>query len=76
LVRVEKVGNKIFTIWSNLIINKKERRPLLIKFFKVYLMAAIWIISPIVLIFHILLAPILWRKRQKQKEYLQGINLK
>ncbi len=24
LVRMEKVGNKIFTIWSNLIINKKE----------------------------------------------------
>ncbi|HEX7868650.1 MAG TPA: dialkylresorcinol condensing enzyme DarA, partial [Chryseobacterium sp.] len=76
LVRVEKVGNKIFTIWSNLIIKKKEKRPLLIKFFKVYLMAAIWIISPIVLIFHILLAPILWTKRQKQKKYLQGINLK
>ncbi|MDH6251301.1 hypothetical protein M2347_001028 [Chryseobacterium sp. H1D6B] len=76
LVRVEKVGNKIFTVWSNLIIKKKEKRPLLIKFFKVYLMAAIWIISPIVLIFHILLAPILWSKRQKQKKYLQGINLK
>lgn len=76
LVRVEKVGNKIFTVWSNLIIKKKEKRPLLIKFFKVYLMAAIWIISPIVLIFHILLAPLLWFKRKKQREYLQGINLK
>lgn len=76
LVRVEKVGNKIFTVWSNLIIKKKEKRPLLIKFFKVYLMAAIWIISPIVLVFHILLAPILSSKRQKQKTYLQGINLK
>ncbi|CAD7808280.1 hypothetical protein CHRY9390_01798 [Chryseobacterium aquaeductus] len=76
LVRVEKVGNKIFTVWSNLIIKKKEKRPLLIKFFKVYLMAAIWIISPIVLVFHILLAPVLWSKRQKQKKYLQGLNLK
>lgn len=76
LVRVEKVGNKIFTVWSHLIMKKKEKRPLLIKFFKVYLMAAIWIISPIVLVFHLLLAPILWSKRQKQKEYLQGINLK
>ncbi|WP_027378930.1 hypothetical protein [Chryseobacterium daeguense] len=76
LVRVEKVGNKIFTVWSNLIIRKKEKRPLLIKFFKVYLMAAIWVISPIVLIFHILLAPILKGKRRKEKEYLQGINLK
>lgn len=76
LVRVEKVGNKIFTLWSNLIIKKKEKRPLLIKFFKVYLMAAIWIISPIVLVFHILLAPVLRSKRLKEKKYLQGINLK
>jgi hypothetical protein len=76
LVRVEKVGNKIFTIWSNLIIKKKEKRPLLIKFFKVYLMAAIWIISPIVLVLHLLTTPIFWFKRQKEKKYLQGINLK
>lgn len=76
LVRVEKVGNKIFTIWSNLILKKKEKRPLFIKLFKVYLMTAIWVISPIVLIFHILATPLLWSKRQKQKKYLQGINLK
>jgi len=75
LVRVEKVGNKIFTVWSNLIIKKKEKRPLLIKFFKVYLMAAIWIISPVVLVLHLLTTPIFWFKRQKQKTYLQGINL-
>lgn len=76
LVRVEKVGNKIFTVWSNLIIRKKEKRPLLIKFFKVYLMAAIWIISPIVLVLHLLTTPVFWFKRKKQREYLQGINLK
>lgn len=76
LVRVEKVGNKIFTVWSNLIIKKKEKRPLLIKFFKVYLMAAIWIISPIVLVLHLLTTPIFWFKRKKQREYLQGINIK
>ncbi|MDQ0592543.1 flavodoxin [Chryseobacterium ginsenosidimutans] len=76
LVRVEKVGNKIFTIWSNLIMKKKEKRPLLIKFFKVYLMAAIWVISPIVLVLHLLTTPFFWFKRKKQREYLQGINLK
>ncbi|WP_415329269.1 dialkylrecorsinol condensing enzyme DarA [Chryseobacterium sp. MMS23-Vi53] len=76
LVRVEKVGNKIFTIWSNLIMKKKEKRPLLIKFFKVYLMAAIWVISPIVLVLHLLTTPIFWFKRKRQREYLQGINLK
>ena len=76
LVRVEKVGNKIFSVWSNLIMKNRHKRPMLIKFFKIYLMAAIWIISPIVLVFHILLAPVLWSKRQKQKEYLQGVKIK
>lgn len=76
LVRVEKVGNKIFTVWSRLIMKKKEKRPLLIKLFKVYLMTAIWIVSPIVLVIHILVAPLLWSKRQKQKKYFQGINIK
>lgn len=76
LVRVEKVGNKIFTVWSNLIIKKKEKRPLLIKFFKVYLMAAIWVVSPVVLVLHLLTTPIFWFKRKKQREYLQGINIK
>lgn len=76
LVRVEKVGNKIFTVWSRLIINNPERRPILVKMFKMYLMAAIWIVSPVVLVFHNLLAPVLARKRQKQREYLQGITIK
>lgn len=75
LVRVEKVGNKIFTVWSRLIINNPERRPILVKMFKMYLMAAIWIVSPVVLVFHNLLAPVLARKRQKQREYLQGITI-
>ncbi|SMP01709.1 dialkylrecorsinol condensing enzyme DarA [Chryseobacterium profundimaris] len=76
LVRVEKVGNKIFKVWSGLIMRKKEKRPLLIKFFKVYLMAAIWIVSPVVLVLHLLTTPIFWFKRKKQREYLQGINIK
>ena len=68
LVRVEKVGNKIFTVWSNLIIKKKEKRPLLIKFFKVYLMAAIWIISPVVFVFKQNKTPKIFFKKQKKKK--------
>ncbi len=73
LVRVEKVGNKIFTIWSNLIMKNPQKRKKLVTFFKIYLMFAIWIISPIVLVFHILAYPILFWKRKKQREYFQGI---
>lgn len=73
LVRVEKVGNKIFTIWSNLIMKNPQKRKKYVGFFKIYLMFAIWIVSPIVLVFHILAYPILFWKRKKQREYLQGI---
>lgn len=73
LVRVEKVGNKIFTIWSNLIMKNPEKRKKYVNFFKVYLMFAIWIVSPVVLVFHILATPLLFWKRKKQREYLQGI---
>ena len=77
LVRVEKVGNKIFTIWSNLIIKKNEKRPLLVKFFKVYLMAAIWVISPIVLIFtYIAYSHFLVEEKKTEFNIYQGINLK
>ena len=76
LVRVEKTGNKIFKVWSNLIMKNKEKRPKYIKMFKVYLMFAIWVTSPIVLVPFTLLYPILWKKRQRQKEYLQGITIK
>jgi hypothetical protein len=67
LVRVEKWETKFSPSGLILIIKKKEKRPLLIKFFKVYLMAAIWIISPIVLVLHLLTTPIFWFKR-KNKE--------
>ena len=73
LVRVEKVGNKNFTNCSNLIMKNPQKRKKLVTFFKIYLMFAIWIISPIVLVFHILAYPILFWKRKKQREYFQGI---
>lgn len=73
LVRVEKVGNKIFTIWSNLIMKNPQKRKKYVNFFKVYLMFAIWVVSPVVLVFHILATPLLFWKRKKQREYLQGI---
>ncbi len=76
LVRVEKTGNKIFTVWSKLILKKPQNRKKLIGFFKIYLMSAIWVLSPVVLVFHILATPLLFWKRKKQREYLQGIQIK
>jgi hypothetical protein len=74
LVTVDKTGNKIFDKWSRFIITKNESRATWIKVFKVYLLLAIWLISPIVYILHILIYPIQSKKRKKIIQHYKGIN--
>jgi hypothetical protein len=73
LVKVEKVGNKLFTVFSRIIRNNPEKRKFWVSVYKFYLMVAIWVISPIVLLLFILTTPIFWWKRKKNIEYFQGI---
>jgi hypothetical protein len=74
LVTVDRTANKIFAKWSNLIINKGESRKTWTKVFKVYLLLAIWLISPIVYILHVLTYPLKVQKIRKELEYYKGIN--
>jgi hypothetical protein len=74
LVIVDKTANKIFTKWSNLIIKKGESRKFWIKAFKVYLLLAIWLISPIVYILHLIMYPFKMQKIKNEIEYYKGIN--
>ena len=74
LVRVDKTGNKIFDKWSRFIITKTESRKTWTKVFKVYLLLAIWLISPIVYILHVLSYPLRSAKRKKVIQYYKGIN--
>jgi hypothetical protein len=74
LITVDKTANKIFTKWSNLIINKGESRKSWLKVFKVYLLLAIWLISPIVYILHILTYPFKIQKIRKEAAYYKGVN--
>jgi hypothetical protein len=74
LVTVDKTANKIFTKWSNLIINKGESRKSWLKVFKVYLLLAIWLISPIVYILHLLTYPLKGQKIKKEVAYYKGVN--
>ena len=74
LVIVDKTANKIFQKWSNFIIKKKESRRSWLKVFKVYLLLAIWLISPIVYVLHILTYPFKISKIKKEVQYYQGIN--
>ncbi len=73
LVKVEKVGNRLFTVFSGIIKRNPQKRKLWLKIYTFYLFAAIWVISPIVLILFNLTTPIFWWKRKKQVKYYQGV---
>ena len=73
LIKVETVGNKLFKVFSGIILKKPEKRKFWVGVYKFYLMAAIWVVSPIVLILFNLTTPIFWCKRKKQIKYFQGI---
>ncbi len=74
LLKVERVGNKIFTVFSKKIIGKQgDSRKKWIGIFKFYLMTAIWVISPIVLFFFTIFTPLFWWKRQKEIKIFQGL---
>lgn len=74
LVTVDRTANKIFAKWSNFIINKGESRKIWTKVFKVYLLLAIWLISPIVYILHLITYPLRVQKIRKELAYYKGVN--
>ena len=74
LLSMDKKANKMFTIWSNLILKNPAKRKTFLKVFKGYLFAAIWVLSPIVHLIELILFPITYFSIQKKKKYFQGIS--
>lgn len=73
LLKVERVGNKLFTVFSRIIKKNPQKRKFWLKVYIFYLFTAIWVISPIVLLLFILTTPIFWWKRKKDIQYFQGV---
>lgn len=73
LVTVDKTANKIFNKWSNLIYKNQKNRKTLLKIFNVYLFLAIWLISPIVYILHLITYPFKLKTIKKETLYYQGV---
>lgn len=74
LTLVDRTGNKIFKKWSNFIISRKNSRQGWLKVFYVYLFLAIWVISPIVYILHLLTYPLKFNKIKRDTLYFQGVD--
>ncbi|WP_029271433.1 hypothetical protein [Flavobacterium sp. KJJ] len=73
LVTVDKTANKIFNKWSNIIHKNQKNRKMLLKVFNVYLLLAIWLISPIVYILHLITYPFKLKTIKKETRYYQGV---
>lgn len=73
LVTVDKTANKIFNKWSNFIYKNPKKRKQLLKIFYIYLFLAIWLISPIVYILHLVSYPFKLKTIKKQTQYYQGV---
>jgi hypothetical protein len=73
LVTVDKTANKIFNKWSNIIYKNQKKRKTLLKVFNVYLFLAIWLISPIVYILHLVTYPLKLKTIKKETLYYQGV---
>jgi hypothetical protein len=74
LLFVEERGSKLFSIWARLISRKKNRAGWLV-LFKYYLLIALFIVAPIVLlVFSILFKPFLQKSIQRKKQYYLALN--
>src|SRR4051812_9865136 len=74
LMFIEQRAGKLFSIWANLIKSKSNRKPW-VTAFKYYLLIALFIVAPIVIVINeILFKPFLRKQINKKKQYYQGLN--
>ncbi|PZR18267.1 MAG: dialkylresorcinol condensing enzyme DarA [Flavobacterium psychrophilum] len=73
LVAVDKKGNYVFSKWTKIIASRQQKRKKLLKIFVIYLVLAIWVISPIVYILHMLTYPFKIKAHKKTIQYYKGV---
>jgi hypothetical protein len=74
LMFIEPRATKLFSIWANFIIKRKNRQAWLVVF-KYYLLIALFIIAPVVLIINTLLfRPFLSKSINRKKQYYLAVN--
>jgi hypothetical protein len=74
LMFIEPRATKLFSIWANFIIKRKNRRAWLIVF-KYYLLIALFMVAPVVLLINnLLFRPFLSKQVAKKKQYYLEVN--
>jgi len=74
LVSMDQKGNRMFRIWSSIILKNPKRRQQLVRMFKYYVVFAIYVVSPIVYLIELLLYPLLYfLKYRREKVHYEGV---
>jgi hypothetical protein len=74
LMFIEGRAPKIFSLWAKLIIRKRNRA-LWLQIFKYYLLFALFIIAPIILVIYlVLIMPFTGKHIRERKKYFSGVN--
>lgn len=74
---VELRGRKLFKIWANLIKSKNKTRKLWVSIYKYYLLVALFLVAPILLIIlNVFIFPFTKTDFEKKKSYFCGVELK
>lgn len=73
LLSVDRKGNAIFKKWAQIIDKQPAQRKLLLKLFNLYVLLALYVVSPIVFVFHILTYPFWRRSFLREREYFQSV---
>ena len=74
LMFIESKASRIFSIWANIIVKKKNRR-FWLSLYKYYLIIALFVAAPIILtVDAIFFKPFLGKKSRARKQYLSGVN--
>lgn len=74
LMFIEGRAPKIFSLWANVIIRKKNRS-LWLQIFKYYLLFALFIIAPVIVVIYLVaIVPLTGRQIREHKKYFSGVN--
>lgn len=75
LMFIEARAGRLFSVWAQLVAGSKKNRPAWVTGFKYYLLVALFIVAPIVLVINnLLFKPFFQNQINKKKRYYLGLN--
>ncbi len=74
IIFMDEKANKMFQIWSTFILKNKKTRKVKVRFFKYYLLIALFVISPIIFVIFFLTSPLRKKAIRKKRSLYYSVN--